>query len=171
MSEQLDKIYSLAEAAERLRLNKNALARLGRRTGNCSVTGRTVLFSEADLLAIWQEMRAPRSSRALRTIHEGIKTREVSSFLFSRPLVPLDRRTVVILRWLATQKRPKTFADIDRCGPRTIEDLLGKGFVVDRGKDPAGHKLVVISPAGRDALKKVDRWKRERQSKGRSSDF
>lgn len=53
----LDTIYTLAEAAERFRMTKNALARLARRTGRCSQVGRDLLFSEADLAAIWESMR------------------------------------------------------------------------------------------------------------------
>ena len=52
-----DTIYTLAEAAERFRMTKNALARLARRTGRCSQVGRDLLFSEADLAAIWESMR------------------------------------------------------------------------------------------------------------------
>lgn len=171
MSEALDKIYSLAEASERLRLNKNALARLGRRTGHCSVTGRTVLFSESDLLALWQEMRVAPTRRVERSVHPGFLSRDLSIHFQSRPMVPLDRRVFAVLSWLSTQKRPKTYADIDRCGPRTIEELLEKGFVIERAKDPGGNKMVVISPAGRDQIKKVDRWKRDRESKGLKSAF
>ena len=87
MSEALDKIYSLAEASERLRLNKNALARLGRRTGHCSVTGRTVLFSEADLLALWQEMRVTPSRRV-----EKVTALEVARSAQSPRLQELLRR-------------------------------------------------------------------------------
>ncbi|WP_390888803.1 helix-turn-helix domain-containing protein [Devosia neptuniae] len=53
----LDPIYTLAEAAERFRMTKNAVARLARRTGRCSQVGRHLLFSEADLAAIWESMR------------------------------------------------------------------------------------------------------------------
>ena len=53
----LGRIYTLDEAASYLRTNKNALARVARRTGFCSRFGRTVLFSDSDLLAIWDETR------------------------------------------------------------------------------------------------------------------
>ena len=53
----LPTIYTLHEAAERMRLTPNALARLSRRTGHCSAVGRTLLFSEADLVALWESMR------------------------------------------------------------------------------------------------------------------
>lgn len=59
----LPPIYTLAEAAERLRMSKNALARIARRTGHCAETGRNLLFSETDLDAIWEAIRvAPGAS-------------------------------------------------------------------------------------------------------------
>jgi len=53
----LGAIYTLDEAAAYLRIHKNALARHARRTGNCSVFGRTILFNDSDLLAIWDDAR------------------------------------------------------------------------------------------------------------------
>lgn len=50
-------IYTLGEAAERLRMSRHALAKVARRTGHCSQAGRALLFSEADLAAIWLAMR------------------------------------------------------------------------------------------------------------------
>lgn len=55
-------IHTLEEAAARLRISKNALARLARRTENCSSIGRALLFSEADMAALWEAMRVPASS-------------------------------------------------------------------------------------------------------------
>jgi len=167
----LEKIYTLAEASERLRLNKNALSRIARRTGHCSVTGRTVLFSESDLIAIWEGIRVEPTRRVKSVAHVGIIASDDRLQMFFRPPVIVDRRVVVILQWLSTQKRPKTFADIERCGPRTIEELLRKGLVVDRGKDAGGHTMVTISPAGRNELTKLERWKERRRQAGRSDAF
>src|SRR5690606_11479829 len=53
----LGRIYTLGEAADYLRMTKNALARVARRSGHCSIAGRDLLFSESDLLANWDEIR------------------------------------------------------------------------------------------------------------------
>lgn len=88
----LEKIYTLEEAAERLRLNKNALARIARRTGNCSIFGRSVLFSDSDLLAIWQGMRV-EPTRSVETVKSTLKSeREIQQrakeFLAKKPKAP-----------------------------------------------------------------------------------
>ncbi|MBY5698493.1 hypothetical protein [Rhizobium leguminosarum] len=58
----LDTIYTADEAAERLRLTNRALIKIAREYGYCSRSGRDYLFSEADLLAIWQALREPAKS-------------------------------------------------------------------------------------------------------------
>lgn len=55
----LDTIYNADEAAERLRLTNRGVIKLGREYGLCSRVGRDYLFSEADLLALWEVMREP----------------------------------------------------------------------------------------------------------------
>jgi hypothetical protein len=55
----LDNIYTADEAAARLRLTNRAVIKLGRQYGLCSRSGRDYLFSEADLLALWEVMREP----------------------------------------------------------------------------------------------------------------
>ncbi|GAK70292.1 hypothetical protein RRU01S_10_01310 [Agrobacterium rubi TR3 = NBRC 13261] len=57
--ETLDRIYTANEAADILRLSNRALIKLARKYGRCSRFGRDFLFSEADLLAIWQVLREP----------------------------------------------------------------------------------------------------------------
>jgi hypothetical protein len=65
----LGQIYTLAEAAERLRTTGNALARLARRTGHCSQIGRDLRFSEADMEALWQELRVPaKAGRSVQRV-------------------------------------------------------------------------------------------------------
>lgn len=59
----LDVIYTTDEAVERLRLTRRALLKLARDTGACSKVGRNYLFSEDDLLTIWQAMRADPPAR------------------------------------------------------------------------------------------------------------
>jgi hypothetical protein len=53
----LPQIYTLHEAAEKLRMKPNALGRLARRQGLCSAHGRELFFSEQDLTDIWEVMR------------------------------------------------------------------------------------------------------------------
>lgn len=60
----LEKIYTTDEAAERLRVTRRTMIKLGRDLGSCSVIGREYFFSERDLLDIWQAQRAiPTRSR------------------------------------------------------------------------------------------------------------
>ncbi|RVG87509.1 helix-turn-helix domain-containing protein [Sinorhizobium meliloti] len=54
----LDKVYTTDEAAERLRVTRRTVIKLGRDLGSCSVIGREYFFSERDLLDIWQAQRA-----------------------------------------------------------------------------------------------------------------
>ncbi|MDW9544270.1 hypothetical protein GOA55_19005 [Sinorhizobium meliloti] len=54
----LDRIYTTDEAAERLRVTRRTMIKLGRDLGSCSVIGREYFFSERDLLDIWQAQRA-----------------------------------------------------------------------------------------------------------------
>jgi hypothetical protein len=80
-------IYTLTEAAQRMRTNKNALARLARRNGHCSTIGRALLFSEADLAALWEAMRVPATSpRQATPLEKNIEER-AAAFLSrkSRP--------------------------------------------------------------------------------------
>ncbi len=58
----LDTIYNADEAADRLRLTNRALIKIARKYGYCSRSGRDYLFSEADLLTIWQALREPAKS-------------------------------------------------------------------------------------------------------------
>lgn len=60
----LDAVYTTDEAAERLRVSRRTMIKLGRDLGACSMIGREYFFSERDLLDIWQAQRAmPTSSR------------------------------------------------------------------------------------------------------------
>jgi hypothetical protein len=60
----LDTIYTTDEAADRLRVSRRTMIKLGRDLGSCSMIGREYFFSERDLLDIWQAQRAmPTSSQ------------------------------------------------------------------------------------------------------------
>ena len=55
----LDAIYTADEAAARLRLTNRGVIKLAKQHGLCSRRGRDYLFSEGDLLALWEVMREP----------------------------------------------------------------------------------------------------------------
>ena len=166
----LEKIYTLAEASERLRLNKNALARLARRTGHCAEAGRKLLFSETDLSALWQEMRVPKGGfLPLAHSTSGRDFFDATGLeAFLGPNITVDKRVIGVLQWLSTQRMPKTSAQIDRCGPRTIDELLRKNLVRNCGEDGDGQIKVAITPAGRKEVKTYERWLEKRKG-GRTS--
>lgn len=55
----LDTIYTADEAAARLRLTNRGVIKLAKEHGLCSRSGRNYLFSESDLLTLWQVLREP----------------------------------------------------------------------------------------------------------------
>lgn len=65
----LDKIFTAEEAAERFRITNRALIKFARDIGACSVINRKYLFSEADLLTIWQALRAEPIRYRGRAVH------------------------------------------------------------------------------------------------------
>ncbi|MBN7807255.1 hypothetical protein JZX86_18030 [Agrobacterium rosae] len=79
--EGLDKIYSVAEAADRLRLSNRALIKVARKHGHCSRFGRDYLFSEADLLAIWQVLREPAKEPRRAVVQPGLSDRQLRESL------------------------------------------------------------------------------------------
>lgn len=59
-----ERVYTLDEAAEQLRLTNRGVAKIARRHGLCMVTGRKLLFTESDVEAIKDTLRgAPTSPR------------------------------------------------------------------------------------------------------------
>jgi len=65
----LDTIYTTDEAAERLRVSRRTMIKLGRDLGSCSMIGRDYFFSERDLLDIWQAQRAMPTSSQGRAVN------------------------------------------------------------------------------------------------------
>lgn len=55
----LGTIYTLEEAAAKLRLEKRTVAKLARKNGLCSLAGREYRFSDNDITAIWDAIRCP----------------------------------------------------------------------------------------------------------------
>jgi hypothetical protein len=88
MSDLPPTIYTLAEAAERLRMSRHGLAKVARRTGRCSQAGRALLFSEDDLAAIWQAMRvqpAEKGQEGPSLAAASIRLEEQARALLARP--------------------------------------------------------------------------------------
>lgn len=67
----LGRVYTLNEAAEYLRMNSRSVAKVARKSGLCSVNGRDLLFSDSDLLAIWDSMRCPSPNSDVETKATG----------------------------------------------------------------------------------------------------
>lgn len=168
MTEVLDKIYTAAEAAERLRLTNRALIKIARKSGHCSGARRDFLFSESDLLAIWQDMREPaverRSAAPVTPLPSPLGIREELRWLIGPP-ISVDRRVIRIPQWFDKQKERKTYVQIDRCGPRTIEDLLRKGMVTESREGADDLARGTITSTGKDEARNYERWKRKREAR------
>ncbi|MGW9949815.1 hypothetical protein J2W92_005166 [Rhizobium leguminosarum] len=166
----MDTIYTADEAAERLRLTNRGVIKLGKAFGLCSRRGRDYLFSEADLLALWEVLREPpkqRKPQAVKVAPMGDWMKE-NSWLF-RPSVSVDGRQMAVLRYLSSQKAPRSCKDIKRAGPRTVESFLKQGFVVERARSAQGDPMIVITDKGREQIAKVDRSIKERAKHGKSA--
>ncbi|MCZ0734573.1 helix-turn-helix domain-containing protein [Phreatobacter sp. AB_2022a] len=167
---KLGKIYTTDEAAERLRLTRRAIIKLARQHGQCSRVGRDYLFSEADLLALWQALREPPVERRVTAvpvmrpkIYE--KALEVLRWSGNRPPTKADRRELEILRRLESQKGGKSYKQIPRAGETTVRRLLKLGFVMQCGEDSDGRALIRVAPEGRDQLRIAERWEGKRKAR------
>lgn len=58
----LGRIYTLAEAADYLRMSSKMVAKVARREGLATLANGEFLFSEKDLIAIWESMRCQTSN-------------------------------------------------------------------------------------------------------------
>lgn len=105
----MDSIYTTDEAATRLRLTRRALIKIARRSGHCSRVGRDYLFSEADLLAIWQDMREPAQEPRRRAPVTPLPSQrslsETIRSIFGPPL-SAKGRALNVLKWLDKQRQP-----------------------------------------------------------------
>ncbi|MBX5234151.1 MULTISPECIES: hypothetical protein [unclassified Rhizobium] len=92
----LDTIYTVDEAANRLRLTNRALIKIAREYGYCSRSGRDYLFSEADLLAIWQALREPAKSPKPAPVKPYISDHRLYESLqkLTRKKLPASKRAV-----------------------------------------------------------------------------
>lgn len=85
----LDKIHTTDEAAQRLRVTRRTMIKLGRDLGSCSMIGREYFFSERDLLDIWQAQRAmPTSSQGQAVNVKGF----LSDVRLQRSLLSLSQK-------------------------------------------------------------------------------
>ena len=68
----LGRVFTLEEAAEYMRISKQAIAKAARANNLCSIFGRDMLFSESDLLALWDAMRCRSNSFNVKATTTGI---------------------------------------------------------------------------------------------------
>lgn len=166
----LDTIYTADEAAERLRLTNRGVIKLGKAYGLCSRVGRDYLFSEQDLLALWEVMREPAKQPKPPTVKIApIGDLMKNHFWRFAPSVAVDRREMAVLRFLSSQKGARSRNQIKRAGPRTVESFLKQGFAAERARDAQGDPMIVITDAGREQIAKVDRWIKERAKHGKGA--
>ncbi|KKX33952.1 helix-turn-helix domain-containing protein [Rhizobium sp. LC145] len=170
MTAVLDKIYTADEAAERLRLTNRAVIKIARQYGLCSRRGRNYLFSEADLLELWEVMRE-KATEPRRPTVKAAPARDFfkDNFWHFSPSVSVDRREMEVLRSLNSQKVPHSHKQIERAGPRTIEFFLKQGFVMEVDRDEDGDSIVAITDKGREQIAVVDRWIDHRVKHGKSA--
>lgn len=64
MTATLGKIYTLAEASEKLRISSRAVCKIARANGLCTIINREYLFSENDIVDIWNAKRCLLNSPA-----------------------------------------------------------------------------------------------------------
>ncbi|WP_245423663.1 helix-turn-helix domain-containing protein [Rhizobium subbaraonis] len=82
----LGRIYTLDEAAEYMRLTGRTIAKVARKHGLCTISGRDLLFSESDILAIWDAMRCPSNSPAVAAPNTGTSGAPSADKAFSKLL-------------------------------------------------------------------------------------
>lgn len=157
--EKLDQIYTADEAATRLRLTNRALIKIARKHGCCSRFGRDYLFSEADLLAIWEVLREPEREPKPRTVKiQSVRDSFKDIAWRFGPSVPLDIREMEVLRAVAQRKTPCTHKMIPRAGPRTVERLLNMAVLREVVRDGEDETVFAVTDEGRKLIAKVDAW-------------
>ena len=64
-------VYTLAEAADHLRLTNRGVAKIAKQHGLCMVRGRDILFTDSDIEAIKDILRCPSNSSNGKTARHG----------------------------------------------------------------------------------------------------
>ncbi len=170
MSKPPDNVYTLTEAAEHLRLTNRGVAKLAKQHGLCMVRGRDILFTDSDIEGIKEVMRpAPKEPNRKTVIAPPSFGMKDLTWVFGSPPTKADKRVRGILRWLALQRVPKSYKQIERAGPTTISQMLADGFVVDCGNDVDNDTLVKISEGGREQLRIAEKWAKAREQHGKRS--
>lgn len=85
--ETSNRIYTLAEAAARLRLTNRGLAKIARQHGLCMATGRKLLFTDRDLEAILDTLRVEPTSPKSASIKPAL-----SEYQTRKSLLELTRK-------------------------------------------------------------------------------
>lgn len=78
MTNNLPRIYTLAEAAEYLRMTNRGVAKVAKRHGLCMVNGRDITFTEDHLREIPKRMEPQPSDRLRPEKYRGIPPEEIS---------------------------------------------------------------------------------------------
>ena len=162
-------VYTLSEASAHLRLTNRGVAKLAKAHGLCMVRGRDILFTDADIEAIKDVLRAPATSPRPATVKIA-PTMDLLKDIAWRfgPSCSVDRREMDVLRALAGSRRPLTHKQIKGAGPRTIDKFLSEGLAVEVDRDDQGDKKVAIAEKGREQITIVDKWIKLRLKHGKS---
>jgi hypothetical protein len=168
----LDTIYTADEAAERLRVTRRHIIKLGRKFGTCSRIGTEYLFSEEDLLRLWAAVRVEPPANSRSTTARSFPTdtwfKEDIDWIFSRPPTGVDRRLMGVLKQLNEAGEAKSHKGLNGAAQRTIDILLERGLVLSCGTDANGLTLVQISANGLEQIKVAERWAKKRRAHGKS---
>lgn len=78
---KLGKVYTLAEAAEHLRMTNRGIAKIAKRHGLCMVNGRNILFTDGDIENIKDILRCP--SNSTNVVRSGGSAGPISSNLYA----------------------------------------------------------------------------------------
>ncbi|TGP88937.1 MULTISPECIES: hypothetical protein [unclassified Mesorhizobium] len=85
-----ERLKTLSEASEILRLTNRGVAKLARQHGLCMVRGRTLLFSGADIEGIKDTLRVEPTSPRSASIKPG-----PSEYRLTKSLIELSRKKSV----------------------------------------------------------------------------
>lgn len=109
----LDTIYTAAEAAKRLRLTNRDVIKLGKEYALCSRSGRNYLFSESDLLALWQVLREPQKVPKLPTAKAHVSDLRLYQALQK---LTAKRKGPGRSKWEATNAKNKELREATKAG-------------------------------------------------------